>query len=46
MAFEKDISKKFYKVPTAYENNYIDRLKEICTKENINIIIPGSEPEL
>jgi len=35
-----------YTVPTAADKNYIKTLLDICERENIQILIPGSEPEL
>ena len=35
-----------YMVPGASNPAYIDKLREICLKEKISILIPGSEPEL
>lgn len=37
---------KGYLVPLAIEENYIDRLLDICKKENVDVLIPGSVPEL
>ena len=36
---------KNYKIPTSSSPNYIEELLEICIKENIQAIAPGSEPE-
>lgn len=36
---------KFYIVPRYYENNYIDKIIEICEKEKINMVIPLYEKE-
>ena len=33
-------AKKFFKVPTVYEDNYIDTIYEILEKEKIDIIVP------
>jgi carbamoyl-phosphate synthase large subunit len=35
-----------YAVPKATNENYIKTLLDICEKENIQVLIPGSEPEL
>lgn len=37
---------KGYLVPMAQDKNYIPRLLEICQKEKIQAVIPGSAPEL
>lgn len=36
---------KFYKIPKAKENGYIESLLDICKKENINVLIPLYEGE-
>ncbi len=36
----------FYVLPSAKENNYIEVLLEKCKQNNIDILFPGSEPEL
>lgn len=36
---------KFYKIPKAKENGYIECLLDICKKENINVLIPLYEGE-
>lgn len=41
--FEAD---SYYQVPLAAEKNYLEKILEICRKEKIDILIPGSEPEL
>jgi len=41
--FEAD---KGYLVPSANKSDYLEKILDICQKENINVIIPGSEPEL
>lgn len=35
-----------YLAPKAEATNYLKKLLDICKKEDINILIPGSEPEL
>lgn len=35
----------FYKVPIAYDENYIDAIKTIIEKENIDLIIPSTDYE-
>ena len=35
-----------YILPPAKDESYIERLFDICAKENIEVLIPGSEPEL
>jgi carbamoyl-phosphate synthase large subunit len=37
---------KSYVVPSAIESNYISKILDICSRENIRVLIPGSEPEL
>ncbi len=37
---------KSYLVPPAGSPEYMERILGICSKEKINVIIPGSEPEL
>lgn len=37
---------KSYLVPSAYDAEYVDTLLRICKKEKIEVIIPGSDPEL
>ncbi len=37
---------KGYIVPPASSENYIPELLKICRKENVVVLIPGSEPEL
>ncbi len=37
---------KGYLVPFASNRNYIPRLLKICQEEKIQVIVPGSEPEL
>lgn len=44
MGFSKADS--HYIVPPASNDNYIEKLIEICRKERVQILIPGSEPEL
>jgi carbamoyl-phosphate synthase large subunit len=39
-------SKKSYLVPYAHQENYIPKLLEICKKETISLLFPGSDPEL
>jgi len=39
-------SKKSYLVPYSNKENYIPKLLEICEKENILLLFPGSDPEL
>jgi len=41
--FESD---KGYIVPAASDSNYINKILEICKKENVKAIVTGSEPEL
>ena len=36
---------KMIQIPTAKSPDYIEKLLEICKKENVQIIAPGSEPE-
>jgi len=40
------ISDKHYIVPRIFASNYIDTLLEICSKENIKLIIPTIDTEL
>ncbi len=40
------ISDKHYIVPPIFASNYIDTLLEICSKENIKLIIPTIDTEL
>ena len=40
------MSKTAYLIPFANQDSYIPRLLEICEKENISILFPGSDPEL
>ena len=35
-----------YIVPTANSKNYIEILLKICKKEDIQVLVPGSEPEI
>lgn len=35
-----------YRVPYAGEEGYVDRLVEIAEKEDVDILIPGSDPEV
>lgn len=37
---------KSYVVPPASESTYIPRILDICEKENIRVLVTGSEPEL
>lgn len=37
---------KSYVVPPATESNYISKVLDICSRENIRVLIAGSEPEL
>ncbi len=37
---------KGYLVPLASNRNYIPHLLEICQKEKVQVIVPGSAPEL
>lgn len=37
---------KSYLVPPASSPEYMSRILDICENENINVIVPGSEPEL
>lgn len=39
-------SDSHYQIPPASEKNYLKKVLEICEKENIKVLIPGSEPEL
>ena len=39
-------SKKSYLVPFANKKNYIAELLEICRKEKISLLFPGTDPEL
>lgn len=36
----------FYNVPLAYQDNYIGEIKEICTKEKIDYLIPSTDVEI
>jgi len=36
----------WYVVPSARDENYIASLLEVCKKEQADVVIPGSEPEL
>ena len=38
--------KKMFIIRPAYSNGYCMELLNICLKNNINVIFPGSEPEL
>lgn len=40
--FESDVS---YLLPLATDPTYIDKLLEICKKESVKVILPGSTPE-
>ena len=42
----RELVKLWYKVPRANAPGYLDTIKEICKKSNINVLIPGSEAEL
>ena len=42
----KELVKTFYKVPVANASEYLNNIKKICKKSNINVLIPGSEAEL
>lgn len=42
----KSMVDKFYQVPAAEDKNFINKVKEICIKENVNIIIPIVTREL
>lgn len=35
-----------YLVPAALSSNYIDTLRKICVREKVDVLIPGSEPEV
>lgn len=35
-----------YSVPVASEKNYLNKILDICKKEHVQVLIPGSEPEL
>lgn len=37
---------KFYQVPNYSEDNYINQIKDLCIKENVNAIIPLTDPEV
>lgn len=37
---------KSYVVPSAHEGNYISKILDICEKENIRVLITGSDPEI
>ena len=39
-------SKKSYLIPFANKENYIPELLEICRKEKISLLFPGTDPEL
>ncbi len=40
------LSQTAYLIPYANKENYIPELLEICKKEHVSILFPGSEPEL
>lgn len=40
------IADKFYKVPEIYDKNYINKIIDICKKENINIVCTLIDPEI
>ena len=42
----KYYEKKFYKIPKATEDNYLDSIKEIYKKEAIDVILPQNTAEL
>lgn len=35
-----------YTVPMAHESGYVDRLIEVAQEENVDILVPGSDPEV
>lgn len=41
-----NLYEKFYQVPAADEDHFISRIKEICIKENIDVILPLVTKEL
>lgn len=44
--FGSFFSDKSYIVPRASSNTYLKSIMDICIKENVEVLIPGSEPEL
>ena len=42
----RHIANSFVKVPLANDKNYLRTLIEICNKHKVDVLIPGSEPEL
>lgn len=36
----------YYQVPSGSDEKYLPKILEICDKEKIRVVIPGSEPEL
>ncbi|MBI2577865.1 MAG: ATP-grasp domain-containing protein, partial [Candidatus Wildermuthbacteria bacterium] len=41
--FEADA---YYQIPSASSAHYLEKILDICRKESIRVVIPGSEPEL
>lgn len=42
----KNLYDAIYEVPSVSDNNYIDRILEICKKENVDIVMPFMSAEL